>query len=259
MSSKKSPIEKEWMDLIKNEEKFEISRMKARPQVLKEKLDEYIPEKLQNALDMAFNKEFKFVFEKGSGIIGRTYNKEENEYEYKVKEYALKLKESKKNLRQFSKKAVAVKNANIVVAGFAGIGMGLIGVGIPDIPVFTSMMLRSIYQIAMSFGFDYDDANEQAFILKLIEVPLKDGVDFAEANSELNKLIDEEEKLLISREEQISITSKVLADSMIAMKFLQGIPIVGLVGGLNDFLYMNRISTYAMLKYKRRFLIKNRA
>lgn len=256
MNSKKDPIEKEWFDLIKKEERFNSSRMKSKPEVLNEKLDRHIPEKLRSTLDIAFNKAFEVIFIKGTGIIGKTLNREEYEYDYKVKEYALSLRNSRKNIRKFSKKAGLVKSSNMVVSGVSGVGMGLLGVGIPDIPVFTSMLLRSIYGIAMSFGFDYDETEEKLFVLKLIEISMKCGVDFADANTELNKLIDEKQSISVSLENQIKMTSKELADAMIYMKFIQGIPIVGAVGGSYDFIYMNRILTYAMLKYKRRFIVK---
>ena len=38
------------------------------------------------------------------------------------------------------------------------------------------------------------------------------------------------------------------------MKFLQGIPIVGVVGGWYNMVYMKRVNTYASLKYQRRRL-----
>ncbi len=37
-------------------------------------------------------------------------------------------------------------------------------------------------------------------------------------------------------------------------KFLQEIPIVGVAGGLADTVYLKKITDYAELKYKRRFL-----
>lgn len=256
MERKNNPIEKEWFHLIKQEEKFSASRMKSKPEILNDKLNRYIPEKLRNTLDSAFNKAFEIIFIKGTGLIGKTFNREGYEYDYKVKEYALGLRNSRKNIRKFSKKAGAVKNTNIIVSGISGVGMGILGVGVPDIPVFTCMMLRSIYEIAMSFGFDYDKIEEKLFILKLIEVSMKYGVYFTDANAELNILIDKKESINVSLEKQIRLTSKALADAMVYMKFLQGIPIVGAVGGSYDFIYMNCISTYAMLKYKRRFIVK---
>ena len=45
-----------------------------------------------------------------------------------------------------------------------------------------------------------------------------------------------------------------LSEEMIYTKFVQGFFIVGLVGGIFDPVYVNRISDYAVLKYRRRFL-----
>jgi len=42
------------------------------------------------------------------------------------------------------------------------------------------------------------------------------------------------------------------------MKFLQGVPVVGAVGGAYDVIYLKQITDYASLKYKRRFLTKKR-
>ena len=43
---------------------------------------------------------------------------------------------------------------------------------------------------------------------------------------------------------------------LLYMKFLQGIPIVGVAGGLADSVYLKKITDYADLKYRRRFLKK---
>ena len=41
---------------------------------------------------------------------------------------------------------------------------------------------------------------------------------------------------------------------MIYTKFLQGQFVIGIAGGIFDPIYVNRISDYAVLKYRRRFL-----
>ena len=40
------------------------------------------------------------------------------------------------------------------------------------------------------------------------------------------------------------------------MKFLQGIPVVGAMGGAYDVVYMKQISEYAGIKYQKRFLLR---
>ena len=45
-----------------------------------------------------------------------------------------------------------------------------------------------------------------------------------------------------------------MSGELLYMKFLQGIPIVGAVGGAYDFVYMKQINEYAKIKYHKRFL-----
>ena len=54
--------------------------------------------------------------------------------------------------------------------------------------------------------------------------------------------------------QQIEQTAAGLSKELLYMKFLQGIPVVGAVGGAYDVVYMKRIVEYATMKYKKRFL-----
>ena len=51
--------------------------------------------------------------------------------------------------------------------------------------------------------------------------------------------------------------SHALSSELLYMKFLQGIPIAGIIGGMYDAVYLKRIADYADMKYKRRFLEKS--
>ncbi len=139
----------------------------------------------------------------------------------------------------------------------AGVGMGLLGIGIPDIPLLTGMMLRSIYETALHYGFSYDTEEEKRFILLLIQGAMAHGERLERVNDELNFFMEhgsfsQEEGM----EELIRRTAGILSDELLYMKFLQGIPIAGVVGGAGDAVYMNRISEYARLKYHRRFCLE---
>jgi len=57
-----------------------------------------------------------------------------------------------------------------------------------------------------------------------------------------------------NEQKQIEQTAKALSKELLYMKFLQGIPLVGAVGGAYDMVYLKQITEYANLKYKRRFL-----
>ena len=63
-----------------------------------------------------------------------------------------------------------------------------------------------------------------------------------------------EDSWKVSKAEQMRATSACLSQEMIYTKFLQGQFVIGIAGGIFDPIYVNRISDYAVLKYRRRFL-----
>ena len=84
ITTKKTPWEKEWIDLQKKEARFTHRRKEGPTSVLMQKLDKVVPKKLSGTLNAAFYKAFAVVFEKGTGIIEKTYNKEKKETDFKV-------------------------------------------------------------------------------------------------------------------------------------------------------------------------------
>ena len=60
-----------------------------------------------------------------------------------------------------------------------------------------------------------------------------------------------------NKEGQIKRTSLILSEELLYLKFIQGIPIAGIAGGVSDVIYQKKITDYAILKYKRRFLMKH--
>ena len=255
MFQKKTPYQKEWEKFVKKENKYLEKQLNKKESFLNQKLEEKVPEKLQGTLDTAFAKAFHLIFEKGTAVIEKTYRKEEIEKQYQINEFTNEIKQDKKSLRSFSKNAKGSGTKNLVVSGAAGIGMGILGVGLPDIPVFTAMILKSIYEIAMHYGYSYETEEEQYFILLLIQGAVTHGEDMLVIDKEINQYISSsiwlQEK---TKEEMIHQTVGCLSKELLYMKFLQGIPVVGAVGGAYDVVYLKQITEYANLKYERRFL-----
>lgn len=252
-SMQKRHIEKEWQQLQKAEQSFLKRNMPARQAGWQEKVARFVPQKLENTLNEAFLKAFETIFDKGTGIIEKTYRKEKKEQNYKINEYAAEVRSSRRALRAFGREANASRNVNMAVSTVEGVGMGLLGMGIPDIPLFLGVLLKSIYEIALSYGFSYDTEEEQIFILKLIEAALSHDNELAEQNMELNLWMQGRE-FEVSRSEQIRRTADALAGEMLYLKFVQGMPVVGVLGGISDMVYQKKISDYAAIKYRRRFL-----
>lgn len=289
---KKSPRQMEWKALEKKEERFITAARHQKEPLLNRKLERFVPEKLEDTLNLAFYKAFELIFNRGTSIIEKTYRKEDMENTYKVNAYAAGLKESRKTMKAFSREAGKNKVRNLAAAGAGGIGLGALGIGLPDIPLFTGMVLKSIYETAISYGFSYDTAEEQCYILKLISTALSRG-DAAESG---NRSLDAMGRLIRTgtplSETALSGTplsetfagqdglaalpggpeshdtaslctslmqqaSHALSSELLYMKFLQGIPIAGIIGGMYDAVYLKRIADYADMKYKRRFLEKS--
>jgi len=256
---KKAPLEKEWEKLIKEERKFLLSRAEKKDTFINQKLAQVVPDKLQETLDTAFAKAFGLIFDKGTGVIEKTYNKDALEKNFQIDQFISDIKKDERSLKKFSKKAKQSGNINILASGAAGIGMGVLGVGIPDIPVFIGMVLKSVYEIALNYGYRYDTKEEQYFILLLIETAVSHGRDLIERNDEVDAYIKHEKMPEpYNRDVQIRLTSAVLSKELLYMKFLQGDPVVGAVGGAYDVVYLKQITEYANMKYKRRFLLKKR-
>lgn len=132
----------------------------------------------------------------------------------------------------------------------SGAALGLLGMGIPDIPLLVSTLLKGIYEIAIGYGFDYEAEEEKIYILRLIRTALSEG----EQRSLFRRQLDSMSYVCGSLEEEIAMTAKVLSDALLVEKFVQGIPVVGVVGGLINHVVYTKISTLAGIKYKKRYL-----
>lgn len=254
MREKQSPLQKEWLKLEKQEQTYLQKRMEKTDSKINQFLAKKVPENLQNTLDTAFSKAFYLVFEKGTGIIEKTYKKEELQKTYQINEYAAQLRGNRKSLKVFSQKASGSGNVNLLLSGVSGIGLGVLGIGIPDIVLFTGLMLKSIYEIALHYGFDYQTEEEKHFILLLIQGALSYGTDLQKINEELNIYIQNGSyHQALHLDENINNSAACLSKELLYMKFLQGIPLVGAAGGAYDAIYMKQIIKYAEMKYRRRF------
>ena len=278
---KKSPRQQEWRALEKREERFIAAARRQKEPVLNQKLERFVPEKLEAALNLAFYKAFELIFNRGTSVIEKTYRKQDMENTYKINAYAAELKETRKAMKAFSREAGKNKVKNLAAAGAGGIGLGVLGIGLPDIPLFTGMVLKSIYETAISYGFPYDTEEEQCYILKLISTALSRG-DTAQSGGRsldaMGRCIRDGDSLTGTTAGQedpgglsagpvfpdisslrchlMQQASNALSSELLYMKFLQGIPIAGIIGGVYDAVYLKRIADYADIKYRRRFLEK---
>ena len=79
-------IEKEWQQLLRAEQSFLSRNMSPRSVGWQEKIAKFVPDKLENTLNTAFYKAFDLIFDKGTEIIEKTYQKDKKEQNYKHSE-----------------------------------------------------------------------------------------------------------------------------------------------------------------------------
>ncbi len=67
----------------KREERFITAARHQKEPLLNRKLERFVPEKLEETLNLAFYKAFELIFNRGTSIIEKTYRKEDMENTYK--------------------------------------------------------------------------------------------------------------------------------------------------------------------------------
>lgn len=252
----KTVMQKEIERLRRAERWFLRKQLDREPTKLDLFLEDKVPAKLEATLDKAFAKAFHLIFSKGSSIISKTFSTEKLIEEFEADNADLIVLGGGRQMRKFKRRAAATGTAHTIVSAVTGAALGFVGGTIPDIALFITLLLRNIYKISMKYGYAFDTEEEQKFILSVIAAAVQDGDDMIRANKEVNKLIREGLSSDTGTvDEKINEAAVALAHALLLMKFLQKIPVVGVVGGASDFIYMERISDYAVLKYQRRFLV----
>ncbi len=251
---KNTALEKELEAVRRKEERYLKKRAEKKVSALSRALEQKAPEKLQDILNAAFSRAFSLVFQKGTAVIEKTCPGEKIKKEVMVREYAAEIRGDRRSLREFSNQAAKGKRKSMLVSGAGGIGLGIFGVGLPDIPLFTAVLLRSIYETGMQFGYFGKTEKEQRFILLLIQGALSYGDEFIAVNEKVdayseNSILPEEPFA-----SQMDAAAAALARELLCMKFLQGIPVAGAVGGAYDAVCLKKIMDYVQLKYRKRFL-----
>lgn len=249
--------------LLKREEKFfnkkENEYIKNKISPLKEKLEEKIPEKMIDTFEKAFEKGFYYVFEKGTSIIEKSYNLEKLKSEADINEYILSKRLNNKNLSRIDKNVKKSVLINKGITTAEGTVLGALGIGLPDIPVFIGILLKTVYEICLSYGFSYESKAEKAFILNIISASANKTPEKIIYSNEVDRIgnkIDKGIDANINFDEVIRNASRNLSENIILAKVIQGVPIIGVYGGISNYKLIRDIGEVASIKYKKRLLTK---
>ena len=141
-------LEKELALLQKREGRMEARALAEKEGAWKAKLEEKVPEKVYTSLEQAFCKAFALVFEKGTGIIEKSYDRDALEKDYAVRDFAVQVKGDRRTLRRFPRENRGANAKNLLLSTVEGVGLGALGIGLPDIVLFVGMLLKGIYETA---------------------------------------------------------------------------------------------------------------
>ena len=225
------------------------------------KVEARIPPKLVASMDEAFYLAFQMLFEKGTRLLRLTFSEKRLRAERFIREYYLKEDPNDERILSFHKSARVGGVVNTVLATVEGFVMGLFGMGLPDIPILMSLLLRTVYTTALRYGYRFDNPRERYFILLVLSAALTKGVqrrEYSRKADEVGQAIDSGVRLNFNLDEQMRETAKALARSMIAVKFIQTTSIIGVVGSLQNFSASRKVAVMANLKYQKRFLLRKK-
>lgn len=256
---KREPWEREFQEVWRKEQWFLRRYDEKTENALERCAAEVAPEKLLGTLHGAFAKTFQVVFEHGSGLIRRAGRQEARRTAYQARAEAVCAQESRETLKAFSRAAGRSGLGNIVASGAAGVGLGLFGITLPDIPLFTAMLLKSVYDTAESYGFPCDTAEEQLYVLRIVETALSYGEALRAGSRELDGYAQTGRwSAPVRREQLIQAAARRLSEAVLYGKALQNVPVAGAVGGAGNAVCLSRVQRFADIKYHKRFLIRRR-
>lgn len=249
---------RELLKIRSQEKELEQAAMGVKAVSWKELLEKKIPEKVSSGLESAFCTGFSLVFQQGRKLIEKTYKKEELQRHHALRDWKVKTAGSRTELREMDRSARKTDNRNMAATTAEGIALGALGIGLPDIVLFLSTLLKGIYETAIHYGFDYTTPGEQYLILKMMSASLKKGKDWVWNNNAVDKLIGSELPEISEEQFQTQLrkTAADFAMDMLLLKFIQGMPVVGFLGGAANPVYYQKIMRYVQLKYKKRYLLK---
>lgn len=229
---------------------------------VKAKIEDKIPEKLEDTLNKAFTAAFKMVFQEGKVLIKKTYNEETLKSEYADKRVGVQTKGDRSLIKKLRRPAEKRYFKSLGVAATEGVGLGLLGIGLPDIPILIGNMIRTCTVSAQSHGLDTDRKDEQVYMLMMIRLAAMPVEERAAVNRQLDALgdaIDSGKEIFLDLETEMKETSERLSMTLLFSRFVMGLPVVGVAGGLYNPVIVSQLHQLAEVKYEARLLKRCKA
>ena len=122
-----TPWEKEFARLERRRRAYQARHARPPESRLDRALEDKVPPKLREALNSAFVKAFDLVFQRGTGLLERTFDAEAARQQFGIDQFAAQLKGDRSSLRVFSRRAGRTGALNLALSGAEGTLLGLLG------------------------------------------------------------------------------------------------------------------------------------
>ena len=211
-----------------------------------ESIDDTDTVKLNNKIDKAVKTSIITITK------GISLKNIEKRYQHNMK--LLKKEVDYNNITSFDRDSKKIYEKGKSFTYKEGLILGAFGIGIPDLPIFLSILLRSMYSFAAVYGFDYKSEFERLYLLKLLQASLSKGHKRKIYFKELDEFLISKDTSLVDIDELTILITK----ELLAAKLVQGVLIAGAVGGFTNRNTYSKVMRATRYKYRQRFLLKLR-
>ena len=129
---------REYKTLKKKEQKYLKKQSMSSDHFINRKLKGKVEPKLEQTLNSTFQKAFTLVFDKGVGIIQKTFNADK----IKEKHNSIDSRITRKNIRKQKNISKSSNIKNLAFTSISSTALGILGIGIPDIFLFTALIIK---------------------------------------------------------------------------------------------------------------------
>lgn len=222
-----------------------------------------LPTLHRETLEMAFYQSLAFLMNPQEDILANFICREELEEKFHQLDRAVDHDPGFRALGHMEREAARLNNMDFSAAALEGLGFGTVGIGSPETVILCALMLRTLYETGLVYGFNIDHPWEKDLALMLFSAAFSSGEDAYREQRELTRVLKDLADGItpeIDRERRMHTAAARMAGSMSLQKFVQGIPVIGAAGLFFNTAAMNRLQTLSRCVYKQRYLrVKERA
>lgn len=251
MNNTEKNWDREWARQLRAEHRWQRQALNRTPGRLQRELESRVPEAVRKSLTGAFRASLTAALD-GESLLRRTVSRPAVEKRRARTDALLRSPGRFGGVRDPAKGVVRTAAA---AAAVRSAGLGLLGIGLPDIPVFTALLLRNMGQIAHGYGCGTGTRRDRLLWLRILDAALTDGPDYPRRAQRAAQALAGEPDDPACLPELTGRVAEGLCARLLAAKFLQGIPLAGAAGSLADSRLTASLLDYTALCCNRQYLL----